>query len=648
MKNKVDKGYLDLFIACRNYVCSQLDWTTDDLNRKLYKIIKTNDLIKFYEVLQREEKIITDAIECEADFFHQIDHYDEYILSHKRDVTGSYYTPTPIVNYMCQALIDSDFIKEKMKGEGVFSLLEPACGTMTFLRGLILTMKEKGMEDEAILGIVHQMVAVDIQAEPLILGTLGMIYVSHKCLGQAGDWSVYYGDTLKMQSLHQCVDVVFGNPPYLGEKGNGPFFRALKEAEETGLYYEARMDLYYFFIHFGLNALKEKGLISFITTNYFTTADSGSKLRERLQTTGVFRRLTDYSGDGFFKSARGQHNVSFVYEKRSKLESPTWDKCQIDNVVQDKKGVLSQLSTREIEEHKLYDAKGQISLSVNDAVYDLLEKVQSMCDGNLSDHFDVKQGIVSGGDAVTNRILKMGENSGIESVVSGQMQKGDPIFVFPYRDDKPFEGPWQLFYKNSDIGAYYVNTAPRYMIYYVDENWCPTEKGLAHLQNYEFMLSQRREVKLGYRHWYELQWPRSKDLFEQPKIVMPQRSKRNVFAFTDKAFYGSADIYYIVHESQDVKSLLYLTGILNSKLYYFWLYHRGKKKGDLLELYSTPIKNLPLIHYAGLGWQNRIIDQVKMAIKSQTRKNLGIDYNIYEGFSLKESEIELIETLYRS
>lgn len=332
------------------------------------------------------------------------------------------------------------------------------------------------------------------------------------------------------------MDVVFGNPPYLGEKGNGPFFRDLKEAPETAIYYEARMDLYYFFIHFGLNALKDNGLISFITTNYFTTADSGRLLRERLKSAGDFKRLTDYSGDSFFKSARGQHNVSFVYEKKIKEPSFLFEKCQIDNVVQDKKGVLSQLSSINIEEHKLYDAKGHISLSVNDAIYDLLEKIQAMCDGDLSDHFDVKQGIVSGGDMVTGRILKMGQSKEIDIVLSGQMQKGDPIFVFPNAEDKPFEGPWQLFYKNSDIGAYYIDTQPRYMIYYVNEDQFPSEKGLLHLQDYKFMLSERREVKLGYRKWYELQWPRTRTLFEQAKIVMPQRSKKNVFAYTDQAF----------------------------------------------------------------------------------------------------------------
>lgn len=81
-------------------------------------------------------------------------------------------------------------------------------------------------------------------------------------------------------------------------------------------------------------------------------------------------------------------------------------------------------------------------------------------------------------------------------------------------------------------------------------------------------------------------------------------------------------------------------------MYYFWLYHRGKKKGDLLELYSTPIKNLPLIHYYALPWQDKVIEKVETAIGNQTRDNLEIDCLIYEGFSLMKSEIELIERLY--
>ncbi len=38
----------------------------------------------------------------------------------------------------------------------------------------------------------------------------------------------------------------------------------------------------------------------------------------------------------------------------------------------------------------------------------------------------------------------------------------------------------------------------------------------------------------------------------------------------------------------------YLLALLNSKLYYTWLYYRGKRKGETLELYVTPISEIPI------------------------------------------------------
>lgn len=41
-------------------------------------------------------------------------------------------------------------------------------------------------------------------------------------------------------------------------------------------------------------------------------------------------------------------------------------------------------------------------------------------------------------------------------------------------------------------------------------------------------------------------------------------------------------------------SAKYLLALLNSKLIYFWLYYRGKRKGETLELYATPLSEIPI------------------------------------------------------
>jgi adenine-specific DNA-methyltransferase len=77
------------------------------------------------------------------------------------------------------------------------------------------------------------------------------------------------------------------------------------------------------------------------------------------------------------------------------------------------------------------------------------------------------------------------------------------------------------------------------------------------------------------------------------KIVVPQRSYQNTFAYNDIPWYASADVYFITEKERDV-SIKYCLALLNSKLYYLWLYHKGKRKGEMLELYQVPLSEIPI------------------------------------------------------
>jgi adenine-specific DNA-methyltransferase len=78
---------------------------------------------------------------------------------------------------------------------------------------------------------------------------------------------------------------------------------------------------------------------------------------------------------------------------------------------------------------------------------------------------------------------------------------------------------------------------------------------------------------------------------------VPHRATNNAFAYSDQAFYASADVYYlsaISGQKTSPEDLMTVSGILGASLYHFWLSHRGKRKGAVLELYATPLKQMPL------------------------------------------------------
>ena len=81
-------------------------------------------------------------------------------------------------------------------------------------------------------------------------------------------WGLYFSEVFSEKG---GFDIVLGNPPYIGEKGHKELFQPVKNAN-LGKYYLGKMDYFYFFFHLALNLARTKGLIAFITTNYYPTA----------------------------------------------------------------------------------------------------------------------------------------------------------------------------------------------------------------------------------------------------------------------------------------------------------------------------------------------------------------------------------------
>ena len=96
--------------------------------------------------------------------------------------------------------------------------------------------------------------------------------------------------------------------------------------------------------------------------------------------------------------------------------------------------------------------------------------------------------------------------------------------------------------------------------------------------------------------------------------------------------------------------LKYYLGILNSKLIFFWLYNRGKRKGDMLELYLTPLSEIPIPKDKN-NYASKIVKLVENIIeKKKGNSELDtssierqIDELIYNLYELTDEEIKIIE-----
>jgi adenine-specific DNA-methyltransferase len=206
---------------------------------------------------------------------------------------------------------------------------------------------------------------------------------------------------------------------------------------------------------------------------------------------------------------------------------------------------------------------------------------------DLNNICDINQGIVTGADKVTAKHIR--EYNWDKNV-------GDGIFVLSKEESKNIQNKKYLkdWYKNSDVKRFNVNTGTDQRLLYIDHNFDELESDIIeHLEQFKKNLQKRREVHKGSRRWFELWRSREEHIFEGEKIVAPQRSKVNTFGYTENPWYAASDVFFIT-QPKNGYDLKFLLGVLNSKLIFVWLYYRGKRKGDMLELTARPLSEIPI------------------------------------------------------
>ncbi|MDP0506082.1 MAG: TaqI-like C-terminal specificity domain-containing protein [Fusobacterium sp. JB019] len=404
-----------------------------------------------------------------------------------------------------------------------------------------------------------------------------------KHYGLNGHTSFENSDGLLIEN-HGKYDIVLGNPPYIGEKNNKELFDKIKGTDFGEKYYESRMDYFYFFIEKAIEILKPNGILSYITTNYWLKADSGKTLRYYLRKKGKFLEINNFNMS-VFEEAPGQHNIIFLWKKITDEFIYNHEEFKVTVTLENVDFIMN--------EKDLYSPTGRIRLiKENDLKFN--KRIYGKSNYKLKELFSINQGIISG---------------------------CDKAFVLKEYDER-FKDYLKPLYKNKDILKYSYNEENKYWVLYIDSDKKIDSYLRSHLLNYREKLEKRREVKTGRISWYELQWARKEHIFLDEKIIVRQRCKTNLFAYSNKAFYGSADIYYLTPKEKSL-NIFYVLGYLNSNIFYKWYKLNGKSKGYNLEFYATPLKEIP-IYYPENDLETKYVEKlVKEQIKiySDERQN---------------------------
>lgn len=691
-----------------------------DINpaNKLYKISKKDKMIIENELLKYN------FVEKNIELYRLGVKFDKLMEANNRVKTGSFYTPEDLATGIVKVAI-SDYFKSKdeelynlfrkdekfevpdlLDGEinpdkkieimtraykelCKLNVVDLSCGTGMFLLSyinLIIEIRviiEKYNKDTGVdLSYklvdfnVDRVYGFDIQANPLNILRLSIVDLLMRYDFLVSDnLSINCYDTLKAsskrilsnESIKDGFDIVFGNPPYIGEKGNKDLFNSIKKSKFGLKYYEGKMDYFYYFIYKGMDLLKEDGVLAYITTNYFVSADGAVSLRDYLKSNCAFLSIVNFNDLILFPSAPGQHNMIFSLKKKSNNQETTSVTVVSKEESNKDYSVLKNINqfAYNIDEIKLYDENDKIILMKDASYHEIISKIIDKSNTRIEEFISVKQGIVSGADKVSKLMLE--KKLSKDLIDKHSLKKDDPIFVVESIEKINVEDIFiKSFYKNSCIDRYFTESSTDKHIIYINEEIDDFEykypKVFKHLTKYKEVLSARREVVNGIKPWYLLQWGRSNDVFAKERIVVPQRSIVNKFALGSKDFYGSADIYYLYINNcmglDEDEFNCYLLGILNSKLYYFWLYNMGKRKGNLLELYSKPISQIPIYIDGGSEFYNSIIKLVRkiftshdalLGLEEENRQQSLIQYEIdrmiYKEYKLNDVIINKIEDL---
>jgi len=495
--------------------------------------------------------------------------------------------------------------------------------------------------------------------------------LGNKTAKQLAGWDPYdqnafspFFDPEWMFDISDGFDVVIGNPPYIGEKGNKNIFRELSVSNIGKRFYQRKMDIFYFFFHIAIDLLNEKGVFSYITTNYFPTADAAKNLRNDMKERICFIKLVNFNDVIIFESAKGQHNLISIGTKHKNNGYTETIICKgnVNISLQEVDRILFKNSSKavyyRISHSDVFEGEKSFIRFEKDKITEILNKIENQS-VLLKTHFFVNQGILSGADKVTQKHIN--ENR------TKTDNKGKGVFVLSQNDlneislNKNERHLIKKFFKNSDVDKYIANDENKFFLLYLTrainiDNYPNIKK---HIEKYKPIINARSKdrgeiqaaLKLG--KWWVIFAARDKNIFEGEKIISPQRSKSNTFAYNNTEWFSSADVYYITKKESSSLSLKYILALLNSTVYFHWLYKKGKRKGEMLELYATPLENIPIKEMTKkqqLPFE-LIVDQIiflkknNWEIESKVFENIvdGLVFNIYFPDHMKERKIDILQ-----
>lgn len=471
------------------------------------------------------------------------------------------------------------------------------------------------------------------------------------------DWEREFSSIFKSGGF----DIVIGNPPYVKEYTDREIFENIKKSKLVK-YYQGKMDLWYFFVCFGLDILKDNGKLGFIAPNNWITNSGASILRNKILTDTKILKYVDFGDFKVFADA-GIQTMVFILNKENISEDYQLDYYKVLNknisILDLSNFLFKDIKNEDISIIKTIMSKNKM---LNDIITfvdankeAILYKIKEKGNYYLNED-NTAQGIVYPQDYLNekNRL-----------VLGGDFKVGDGIFVINDKEKNQLNLQKEELklirpvYTTEQIKRYYANSINKEWVIYTGS----TFKNINEMKKYPNIkkhLDKFKKVITSDNAPYGLHRARKESFFNGEKIIAVRKCvDRPIFSYVDFNSYVSATFYVIKPANIDLK---YLTGILNSKLIAFWLKNKGKMQGSNYQVDKEPLLNIPIVNTKDEKVKSKLVKLVdniiainkklvgennpntKEIIERQVRALDGeIDRLVYGLYGLTDEEVGIIE-----
>lgn len=420
-------------------------------------------------------------------------------------------------------------------------------------------------------------------------------------------------------------DLVIGNPPYRREKDAKPQFDVIARTLLGRKWRQARMDLWYYFLHRGLDLLRPGGCLSFIVNSYWIASAGARKLIDRLSNEVTIDEIVLLGDSRIFADVSGRHVILRLHKEMSDRPTRIID---LQSRATDAAGALARITS---EKHLLGNRPGNgvhdgtdesAAVVASNSILDDCGRAHidsyevprgSLFEQNrlslnrpdpwfdrfrgaieLGDLFTVRQGIAENPPFISARLAR--EFAGCTA--------GEGVFVLTRdeleslaltRKERSYLRPY---FQTATIGRYQLPDNATHQILYLTGNTAPTLDGCPrlrdHLVRFRLILDRRRETRNGSIAWWQLHWPRVESLFTEPRVLSVQMGRRPQFVYAVRPTFVGFSVNLVHAKPRCSLQLPTLTGLLNSATAARWFERYAKKRGANLEINVGVLKRFPL------------------------------------------------------